>query len=215
MSRVSETERLIQGLAREAGTGRDRTGPAFGRTLLLAAALALIVAVVLVFLWFGISPDLMTTVRSAPFQHKVASMAALAGGGFVLVRNAARPEGTKLGFAALLPGLALLAFGGATDGSGLSVAGQSSVSVPICLGAIIGLSLPALAMIIGVLRTGAPTRPALAGATAGVLAGALGAAAYALACKNDGGLFVAIWYSAAVLIVAGLGAVLGRRTLDW
>jgi hypothetical protein len=70
-------------------------------------------------------------------------------------------------------------------------------------------------MIIGALRTGASTRPTIAGATAGLLAGALGAAAYALACKNDGGLFVAIWYSASILIVAGLGAVFGRRALAW
>jgi len=58
-------------------------------------------------------------------------------------------------------------------------------------------------------------RPIVAGLAAGLFAGALGAAAYAPACKNDGGLFVAIWYSAAILIVAALGAAIGRRALAW
>jgi hypothetical protein len=77
------------------------------------------------------------------------------------------------------------------------------------------LSLPALALILGVLRTGAPTRPSVTGTAAGVMSGALGAAAYAVACKNDGGLFVAIWYSTAIVIVGALGAVIGRRVLSW
>jgi len=62
---------------------------------------------------------------------------------------------------------------------------------------------------------GAPTRPPLAGATAGLLAGALGAAAYVLTCKNDAGWFVAIWYTSAVLLVTVVGASLGRRALAW
>jgi hypothetical protein len=215
MNLASDTDRLIHDLAREAGTGRDRGDFRFGRMLLLVAALALAAAVALVFLLFGVSPELMATVRSAPFHHKVASMLALAVGGFFLVGDAARPGGRGLAPAALLPGVALLAFGGVADTSGLPVMGGSGVSVPICLGAIILLSLPALAMILKALRTGASTRPALAGAWAGVLAGALGAAAYALACKNDGGLFVAVWYSGAILIMAGLGSLAGRRALAW
>jgi hypothetical protein len=183
--------------------------------LLLVAALSLAIAVVMVFLLFDVRAELMATVRSAPFHHKVASTLALACGSFLLVRDAARPGGAGRTLVALLPGAVLLALGAATDVSGLPVMGRSGVSIPACVGAITVLSLPALAMIIGALRTGASTRPTIAGATAGLLAGALGAAAYALACKNDGGLFVAIWYSASILIVAGLGAVFGRRALAW
>jgi hypothetical protein len=215
MSPTSETDRLIQNLARDAGTERNHTGFFLERRLLLVVALALAVAVAMVFVLFGVSPNLMATVSSAPFQHKVTSTLALACGGFVLVRDTARPGAKLLRVVTLVPGIVLLAVGGATDGSGLSVLGQSGISVPVCLGAIIAVSLPALALIIGALRMGASTRPTFAGAAAGVLAGALGAAAYALACKNDGGLFIAIWYSAAILIVALLGAVSGRRALAW
>jgi hypothetical protein len=210
-----DTDRLIQILAGEAGTGLDGAPFGFGRWLLAVAALALAVAVALVFLVFGISDALPATVRSIPFHHKLASTLALACGGFFLVRAAARPAGTASVTLALLPGAAVLAIGGVLDTTGLPVLGESGISVPICLGAIILLSLPALGLIVAMLRTGAPTRPSFAGAAAGLLAGSLGAAAYALACKNDGGLFVAVWYSAAILIVAGLGAVIGRRALAW
>jgi hypothetical protein len=62
---------------------------------------------------------------------------------------------------------------------------------------------------------GAPTRPVLAGAIAGMLSGALGAGAFALACTDDGGLFAALWYPLAILVMAALGAVIGCRILAW
>jgi len=74
---------------------------------------------------------------------------------------------------------------------------------------ILAASLPPLVVLLCVMRAGAPTRPALAGAIAGMLSGALGAGAYALACKNDAGLFVALWYPLAILALAALGAALG------
>jgi hypothetical protein len=214
MSRPHETDRLIRGLAREAGTVPRARFPSM-RMLLPIAALSFVVAIALVFVLFGVSTALWVTVRSAPFLHKVMSALALASGGLLLTREAARPEGTARWLLALLPGATLLLLGGVNDESGLSAFGQSGVSVPICVGAIVLVSLPALGLIIAAVRTGASTRPTRAGAAAGLLAGALGAAAYALACKNDGGLFVAIWYSAAIIIVAGLGAVAGRRALAW
>jgi hypothetical protein len=64
-------------------------------------------------------------------------------------------------------------------------------------------------------RTGAAARPGIAGALAGLLSGALGAAAYTLGCTNDVGLLVAFWYSAAILIMTGLGTAIGRRVLAW
>ena len=68
---------------------------------------------------------------------------------------------------------------------------------------------------LGAMRRGIPTRPAFAGAAAGLLAGALGGAAYAIVCKNDGALFVAVWYTTAIIVVAGLGALIGRKALAW
>jgi hypothetical protein len=93
--------------------------------------------------------------------------------------------------------------------------GNSDISVHECILTILGVSLPPLAILLGVMRIGASTRPALAGAIAGSLSGALGATAYALACKNDAGLFVAIWYPLAILVIAALGAAIGRHALAW
>ncbi len=55
----------------------------------------------------------------------------------------------------------------------------------------------------------------LAGATAGLVAAAIGATLYASHCQDDSPLFVATWYVIAVAIMALLGAVLGSRFLRW
>jgi hypothetical protein len=209
------TDDLIRGMAMEAGAGHPRSAMWLERRLALAAMLALVVSSGLAILLFGLAPALATAAPGAPFWHKVECALALAAGGFFFVRNLARPGGSGWSAAALLPGAALLGFGGATDQSGLPIMGQSDQSVPICVVAVVFLSLPALALLLGVLRTGAPTRPIVAGTAAGLMSGALGAAAYAISCRNDGGLFVAIWYSAAVVITGGLGAFIGRRVLSW
>jgi hypothetical protein len=55
----------------------------------------------------------------------------------------------------------------------------------------------------------------LSGAAAGLGAGGLGAALYALHCSDDSPLFVAAWYSLAISIVAFAGASAGPRFLRW
>jgi hypothetical protein len=211
----SETDSLIQNLARQAGAERDRTLFAFDRAFLTATALSLAVSVAMVLVLVGLRPDLLAVEQRTPFAFKIASTLSLACGGFFLARRAVRPGSAGLSLLALLPGVLLLVFRGATDRSGLPVMGRSDISAAVCVGTILMVSMPALWLILRVLRTGAATRPGIAGALAGLLSGALGAAAYTLGCTNDAGLFVAIWYSAAILIMTGLGAAIGRRVLAW
>jgi hypothetical protein len=215
MTLARNTDELIRSLAVEAGLGASHTAMWLERRLALAAVLALVIGVALAILLFGIAPALATGGPSAPFWHKVTCALVLAAGSFLFVRSLAQPGGSGWTAVALLPGASLLAFGGATDRSGFPIMGQSDQSVQICLGAIVLLSLPALILILSVLRIGAPTRPTIAGMAAGLMSGALGAAAYTVACKNDGGLFVAIWYSAAIVILGALGTFIGRRVLSW
>jgi hypothetical protein len=212
-STETETERLIQNLAGQAGTGRGAIS--FEWSFLAAAALSLVVAVTMVFVLIGVRPDLMAALQRSPSQFKMASTLSLACVGYFLARRAARPGGTAVTLIALVPSILLLALGGATDTSGLPLVGNSDVSVPECVGSILVVSVPALWMILAVLRTGAPTHLGFAGAAAGLLSGAIGAAAYTLACTNDGRPFVAIWYTVAILIMTSLGAVIGRRALAW
>jgi hypothetical protein len=215
MTSSGDTSVMIRNLAGEAGMKRSGSAFSFDTALLLGAALSFAGALMLMLATFGIHPDLATTLRSAPFHHKISSMLTVACGGVLLVRYAGRPGARGLALIAVLPGLALLIAGAISDTSGFPFMGRSAISVPSCIAAIVSLSLLPLAITLFVLKMGVPTRPAVAGAAAGVLAGTLGAAAYSVVCKNDGGLFVAVWYSMAILGVAGLGAIIGRRALAW
>jgi hypothetical protein len=212
---VTDTDDLIHGLARQAGASRLPGARAFKLTLIVATLAALGLSVAMVLLLVGARPDFAAARSGAAFSYKVASMLALSLGGLLLASRAALPGSGRLTVLALLPAVALLAFRAVTDHSGLSVMGNSDVSVHECVMTILVVSLPPLVVLLCVMRAGAPTRPTLAGAIAGMLSGALGAGAYALACKNDAGLFVALWYPLAILALAALGAVIGRRALAW
>jgi hypothetical protein len=47
------------------------------------------------------------------------------------------------------------------------------------------------------------------------MAGGTGAWIYSFACPENGIMFLALWYTLGVLLVASLGAVLGRFLLRW
>ena len=85
----------------------------------------------------------------------------------------------------------------------------------VCLSAIPAMSLPLLAGALFGLRHGAPSRPALAGALAGMLSAGLAATLYASHCTNDSPLFVATWYTLATAIVTAVGAAAGSRVLRY
>jgi hypothetical protein len=80
---------------------------------------------------------------------------------------------------------------------------------------VLGLSVPALVALLFSARAGAPTRLRATGFTAGVLAGSIGALGYSLACPEMSLAFVAVWYTAGILLSGLLGAVLGPRLLRW
>lgn len=85
----------------------------------------------------------------------------------------------------------------------------------VCAENIFMLSLPAFLAAIWVLRGMAPVRPSLAGAGAGALGGAAGAAVYALHCPELGAPFIAIWYVLGMALPVGAGALIGPRLLRW
>lgn len=80
---------------------------------------------------------------------------------------------------------------------------------------VLGLSVPALVALLFAARAGAPTRLRATGFTAGVLAGSIGALGYSLACPEMSLAFVAVWYTAGILLSGLLGSVLGPRLLRW
>lgn len=123
------------------------------------------------------------------------------------------------------PGLLVLAVMGAmllvgatalgltpTEARWSAVLGQTWLTCPWTL---MGFSLPALAGIFWAVRGLAPTQPAQAGWACGLLAGALGAMGYALACPETSSTFVAIWYTVGMLMTALIGRWLGPLVLRW
>jgi hypothetical protein len=77
------------------------------------------------------------------------------------------------------------------------------------------LSSPVFVAAFWAMRGMAPTRPAQAGAAAGLLAGASGAAVYALHCPEMAAPFLGTWYVLGMAIPAVAGAGLGSRLLRW
>jgi hypothetical protein len=84
-----------------------------------------------------------------------------------------------------------------------------------CMASIPLFALPFLAAALLALRRGAPSRPTLAGAVAGLVAAGLGATLYASHCADDSPLFVVVWYSIATAFVAAVGAAAGRLMLRY
>lgn len=84
-----------------------------------------------------------------------------------------------------------------------------------CLVCVPLFAIVPFAVLIWALRQGAPTNLRRTGAIAGLVAGALGAVAYAFHCPDDSVPFIAIWYGAMVGLCALLGAAVGPRLLRW
>ena len=145
-------------------------------------------------------------------------LAALSG---VLVLRLFRPGASARGVLAVALGAPLLLLALGVLGELLSVpAAQWSQrligsNAMFCLKSIPLLGLAPLLAILFALRNGAPERPALAGAGAGLFAGAIGAALYAMHCPDNSPLFVAVWYPIGIAMVTAVGAMLGARLLRW
>jgi hypothetical protein len=190
------------------------------RRFALAMATSFAVSAVLFFMTLGPRDDLMAAIGTARFDLKIIEALLLAITAAVLALRLARP-GLEKGRAAisLLAVPALLAMGVAAELLLVPAAqwqrrlvGSNSL---VCLTAIPLLALPVLAAALYVLHSGAPTRPTLAGAAAGLLAGGSAAVLYATHCTDDSPLFVATWYSLAIALVSLVGAAAGKRLLRW
>ena len=194
--------------------------PALSGRLALALAAGWAVAAIGFFLVLGPRPDVALAAQTPRFIFKIVEALFLAGAAATLTLSLARPGAdTRPGRIAMIavPALLLAAIGielllVAPAQWGARLVGSNS---RICLTAIPLLSLPLLGAALYALRQGAPTRPGFSGAVAGLMAGGMAAAIYAVHCTDDSPLFVATWYGIAIAGVSALGAILGRRVLRW
>lgn len=210
-----KTDELIRLLSQDAPV-RMR----LGRMLTLALAAGLAVSAVLLLATVGLRDDLASAIATVRVAFKIGMTLVLAIVAFGLVSRIGRP-GVPLrpwAVALLLP-LALMVV---AVGVELLVVPQDAWAARLmgrnaafCLFFIPLLSLAPLAAFLAALRNGAPENPGLAGAAAGLAAGAIGAALYAWHCPDDSPLFGAAWYTLAVTFVIAVGYATGRRLLRW
>ena len=193
---------------------------AVGRRFAVAMGWGLPGAVLLLLVTLGIRTDLAQAAGELMFWLKPAFAACLALAGLIATERLARP-GMRLGlvWAALTtPVLALwlvatvMLINAAPAHRADLILGDTWKECPFNIAFI---SLPLFAATLWALKGLAPTRLALAGASAGLLAGALGALVYALHCPESTAPFLAVWYVLGIAIPTLAGAVLGPRVLRW
>jgi hypothetical protein len=210
-----KTESLIDILARGAGPAPRGV---VARRLWPAAATGLLCGAVLALTLIGPVPSWM--LMQTAFWIKVVYAGAMIGTAGLLASRLARPVAGARGplravacvvAAMALIGAAVVIF--APAGERLhAVLGSTWMVCPFY---VLCLSLPALAAILRAMRSLAPTRLRMAGLAGGLLAGALGAGAYSLACPELSPAFVALWYTAGIGLAALLGTLLGPYMLRW
>jgi hypothetical protein len=211
-----DTEQLIRSLAAD----NSHHARPVGYVLMLALLAAAPVSLLIFFAELGVRPDIMTAMRNPFFDLKFAVTLALAISAVAVALHLSRPEASLRGFGwyLLIP-------------AGLLVAGISGeMMMPqrapmmtrlvgnnskFCMTFIPVISLPLLLATLLGLRHGAPSRPALSGAVAGMLSAGLAATLYASHCTDDSPLFVATWYTLAIALVAAVGALVGARVLKY
>jgi hypothetical protein len=211
-----DTDQLIRTLAAD-NTYRARP---VGLVLALALLAAAPVSLALFFAMLGVRPDVSSAMRNPFFDLKFVVTLALAFSAIAVSLHLSRPEALLRGWSLLL----LIPVGILVAGIGgemmlpqrlpmlTRLVGSNS---RICMGAIPLISLPLLVAALVGLRHGAPTRPAVTGAIAGLLSSGLAATLYAAHCTDDSPLFVATWYSLATAFVTAMGALAGRTVLRY
>lgn len=195
------------------------TRGALTRTVSFALGVGLVLSVTVMLSVLGLRHDFHQAMVSFGMWMKMIYTFAIAAFGLWLVGRAGRPGAgmRRPALLLLLPVAAILLLTGmqmaapGADARAL-VMGHSS---DVCATNIILVAAPTLAASFWALRRMAPTRLVLAGAIAGLFAGAAGAFVYAFHCTEGSAPFVAVWYSLGILLTTGIGAFLGRWALRW
>lgn len=212
-----KTDELIGLLARDADPVPPRTGE---RRFAIALTMGIALALAWVQGAYGIRADLGQVMAMPAFWQKVAMPLTVAATGLIVVFRLGHPGARMRGWwlGVWLPVSLLWIWAAAV----LWMA-EPAARLPLVLGTtwrtcvfnVTATALPIGLGLLWALRGLAPTRPALTGAAAGWLAGAVGACVYSLHCPEMQAPFVAIWYVLGMGMSAGLGALAGRHWLKW
>ena len=211
-----KTDELINMLA--SGDTRPPAMPL--RRMVGWLALSLVGSFALMALFLGVRSNLLQVLALPAFWIKFVFTIALACVGWRLTARLSLP-GTRTGTIAALIALPLVAIWSIAAVSLMTAEpGERSElfwgsTWRVCPFLIGGLSLPVLYAALCAMRELAPTRLRIAGAAAGLSAGAAAAAVYCLHCPELAAPFVGFWYVLGMLIPTVVGALLGPRVLRW
>jgi hypothetical protein len=211
-----ETNELIKALAADT----QRREPSLSSVWWHAVVLAIAVAAAVFLVTLGPRPDIAAAAETPRFLFKFVVTITLAISAFGLARALSRPgEAWREAMPYLVAAPALLALAVVVElfllPPDVWVARLVGTKSMACLTFIPLIGIGPLVIFLLGLRRGAPTRPTLAGAVAGLLAGGIAATFYAAQCTDDSPLFVGIWYTIAIAGLALLGAVGGARFARW
>jgi hypothetical protein len=190
------------------------------RRLVIGLLAGSVVALAGVVMLLGLRPDMWLAIRSAMFWVRLGYTLTFAGLGLWCIETLARPAGDASRRLPWLPApftaigtlAALQMYLAPAPMRERMVMGEPASACPWC---ILLASLPVLAGLVWAMRGLAPTRLRIAGAVAGLTAGAAGASLYALHSPESTAPFIAIWYTLGILLVGAIGAALGPRVLRW
>lgn len=210
-----KTEDFIRAMASDGIVDKGGASKAFvGLPLAMGAGIAALWAVL------GIRADLAAAMLDPISVMRFVLSGGLGLCGLAMLRALSRPGKSLsvwpwlalgvLAVAAVLWGWTFL--NTAPEALSMAIRGKTMVT---CLVTVPLLSILPFTILIVALRREAPTRPALAGAVAGLAGGGLAAAIYALHCTEDSPLFYVTWYGLGILIVTVAGAIVGQKALRW
>ena len=212
-----KTEALVAMLATGNGGGAPNPAP---RRFAVAAGLGTLGAALLMVSLLGIRPDFASAVATPMFWVKLAFVGCVAGASLIAAARLSRP-GEPLG---RMPGMLTIPVVAVWIAAATILVdadpGQRKFMLlgetwSTCPWFIALLAIPAFVAMIWAMRGLAPTRLRVAGAAAGLVAGAIGALVYALHCTESTAPFLGTWYALGMLIPTAVGAVLGPRLLRW
>ena len=209
------TEDLIRALAADRYVG---TKPRI--VLLVALLTAAAFVAILFFTRIGFRDDIDAALHTVRFLFKFVVVVPLAAVTLGVLFRCTGPIIALGWWAKLLPlPLLLLCAGAASEllvvprmDWTTRLIGSNAVN---CMTLIPLLASGPLVMFVAALKNGAPARPGLSGATAGLAASSIAAVFYALNCFDDSPLFVVTWYSLAIFTVVSAGYFAGQRYLQW
>jgi len=191
-----------------------------GERFLASLACSLPVAALIMVSVYGVRSDLVQAMEGLMFWMKLAFAGALAIFASLATQRLGRPGmhvgRLWLGMTApliLLWWIGVVAIWGAEPAERVGLI--LGTTWKTCAFNIALISLPLFAAMLWFMKGLAPIQMGLAGASAGLLSGALATFIYAFHCPESAAPFVGVWYVLGITIPTLSGAVLGPRVLRW